>query len=125
MTDDIDDLVISSVGKYKDIPLKAVNKSGTMDDFLTDDEKKKAKEKGSEVTNKLKKALGDRVKEVVVSSRLTDVSAVVVTDENDPSVQMQQLLKAMGQQGYEGSAPILEVNAEDPFVKKIVESKDD
>ena len=125
MTDDIDDLVISSVGKYKDIPLKAVNKSGTMDDFLTDDEKKKAKEKGSEVTKKLKKALGDRVKEVVVSSRLTDVSAVVVTDENDPSVQMQQLLKAMGQQGYEGSAPILEVNAEDPFVKKIVESKDD
>ena len=125
MTDDIDDLVISSVGKYKDIPLKAVNKSGTMDDFLTEDEKKKAKEKGSAVVKKLKKALGDRVKEVVVSSRLTDVSAVVVTDENDPSVQMQQLLKAMGQPGYEGSAPILEVNAEDPFVKKIVESKDD
>ena len=125
MTDDIDDLVISSVGKYKDIPLKAVNKSGTMDDFLTEDEKKQAKEKGSAVTEKLKKALGDRVKEVVVSTRLTDVSAVVVTDENDPSVQMQQLLKAMGQQGYEGSAPILEVNAEDPFVKKIVDSKDD
>ena len=125
MTDDIDDLVISSVGKYKDIPLKAVNKSGTMDDFLTEDEKKQAKEKGSAVTEKLKKALGDRVKEVVVSTRLTDVSAVVVTDENDPSVQMQQLLKAMGQQGYEGSAPILEVNADDPFVKKIVDSKDD
>ena len=125
MTDDIDDLVISSVGKYKDIPLKAVNKSGTMDDFLTEDEKKQAKEKGGAVTEKLKKALGDRVKEVVVSTRLTDVSAVVVTDENDPSVQMQQLLKAMGQQGYEGSAPILEVNAEDPFVKKIVDSKDD
>ena len=125
MTDDIDDLVISSVGKYKDIPLKAVNKSGTMDDFLTEDEKKQAKEKGSAVTEKLKKALGDRVKEVVVSTRLTDVSAVVVTDENDPSVQMQQLLKAMGQQGYEGRAPILEVNADDPFVKKIVDSKDD
>ena len=125
MTDDIDDLVISSVGKYKDIPLKAVNKSGTMDDFLTEDEKKQAKEKGSAVTEKLKKALGDRVKEVVVSTRLNDVSAVVVTDENDPSVQMQQLLKAMGQQGYEGSAPILEVNADDPFVKKIVDSKDD
>ena len=125
MTDDIDDLVISSVGKYKDIDLKAVNKSGAMDDFLTDDQKKKAKEEGGAIVEKIKKALGDRVKEVVVSTRLTDVSAVVVTDENDPSVQMQQLLKAMGQSDYQGSAPILEVNAADPFVKRIVDSTDE
>ena len=125
MTDDIDDLVISSVGKYKDIPLKAVNKSGAMDDFLTEDEKKKAKEEGGKIADKLKKALGDKVKDVIVSTRLTDVSAVVVTDENDPSVQMQQLLKAMGQGSYEGSAPILEVNPDDAFVKRIVDSADD
>ena len=125
MTDDIDDLVISSVGKYKDIDLKAVNKSGAMDDFVTEDEKKKAKEEGGAVVEKIKKALGERVKEVVVSTRLTDVSAVVVTDENDPSVQMQQLLKAMGQGDYEGSAPILEINAEDAFVKRIADSSDE
>ena len=125
MTDDIDDLVISSVGKYKDIDLKAVNKSGAMDDFVTEDEKKKAKEEGGAVVEKIKKALGERVKDVVVSTRLSDVSAVVVTDENDPSVQMQQLLKAMGQGDYEGSAPILEINAEDAFVKKIADSSDD
>jgi molecular chaperone HtpG len=125
MTDDIDDLVISSVGKYKDIPLKAVNKSGAMDDFLTEDEKKKAKEEGGKIADKLKMALGDKVKDVIVSTRLTDVSAVVVTDENDPSVQMQQLLKAMGQGSYEGSAPILEVNPDDAFVKRIVDSADD
>ena len=125
MTDDIDDLVISSVGKYKDIDLKAVNKSGTMDDFVTEDEKKKAKEEGGAIVEKIKKALGDRVKDVVVSTRLTDVSAVVVTDENDPSVQMQQLLKAMGQGDYEGSAPILEINAEDAFIKRIKASSDE
>ena len=125
MTDDIDDLVISSVGKYKDIDLKAVNKSGTMDDFVTEDEKKKAKEEGGAIVEKIKKALGDRVKDVVVSTRLTDVSAVVVTDENDPSVQMQQLLKAMGQGDYEGSAPILEINAEDAFIKRIEASSDE
>ena len=119
MTDDIDDLVISSVGKYKDIDLKAVNKSGAMDDFVSEDEKKKAKEEGGAIVEKIKKALGERVKDVVVSTRLSDVSAVVVTDENDPSVQMQQLLKAMGQGDYEGSAPILEINAEDAFVKRI------
>ena len=125
MTDSIDDIVISSIGKYADIPLKAINKSGAMDDFQTDAEKKKAQEEGSNIIEKLKKALGERVKDVIVSTRLTDVSAVVVSDENDPSVQMQQILKAMGQDNYEGSAPILEVNAEDPFVKRIVASQDE
>lgn len=125
MTDGIDDLVLSSVGKYADLPLKAINKSGAMDDFQTEDEKKKAQEEGSSLVEKLKKALGNRVKDVIVSTRLSDVSAVVVSDENDPSVQMQQLLKAMGQDNYEGPAPILEVNAEDPFVKRIVASQDE
>ena len=125
MTDSIDDIVLSSVSKYADVPLKAINKSGAMDDFQTEDEKKKAQEEGSSIVEKLKKALGDRVKDVIVSSRLSDVSAVVVTDDNDPSVQMQQILKAMGQSDYEGPAPILEVNAEDAFVKKIVASSDD
>ena len=125
MTDDIDDIVISSIGKFEDFPLKAVNKSGAMDDFMSDDEKKKVQEEGSKVAEKFKKALGSKVKDVVVSTRLSGVSAVVVTDENDPSVQMQQLLKAMGQSDYEGSAPILEVNPEDSFVKKIMDSSDD
>lgn len=125
MTDSIDDIVISSVGKYANLPLKAINKSGAMDDFQTEEEKKKAQEEGSSLVDKLKKALGDRVKDVIVSTRLSDVSAVVVSDENDPSVQMQQILKAMGQDNYEGSAPILEVNAEDPFVKRIMASQDD
>ncbi|MCQ2411559.1 MAG: molecular chaperone HtpG [Sphaerochaetaceae bacterium] len=125
MTDDIDDIVISSVGKFQDIALKAVNKSGAMDDFMTEDEKKQVKEQGSEITEKLKKALGDKVKDVIVSTRLADVSAVVVSDENDPSVQMQQVLKAMGQGAYEATAPILEVNANDSFVKKIVASDDE
>lgn len=125
MTDSIDDIVISSVGKYANLPLKAINKSGAMDDFQTEDEKKKVQEEGSSLVDKLKKALGDRVKDVIVSTRLSDVSAVVVSDENDPSVQMQQILKAMGQDNYEGSAPILEVNAEDPFVKRIMASQDD
>ncbi len=125
MTDSIDDIVISSVGKYADLPLKAINKSGAMDDFQTEDEKKKAQEESSSIVEKLKKALGDRVKDVIVSTRLSNVSAVVVSDENDPSVQMQQILKAMGQDNYEGPAPILEVNAEDPFVKRIVDSQDE
>lgn len=124
MTDEIDEFVISSIGKYEDIELKAVNRSGAMDDFMSEEEKKQAKEEGKEVAKKIKDALGDRVKDVVVSKRLGDVSAVVIADENDPTVQMQQLLKAMGQEEVSIS-PILEVNADDSFVKKILDSKDD
>ncbi|MCQ2397681.1 MAG: molecular chaperone HtpG [Sphaerochaetaceae bacterium] len=123
MTDDIDELVISSVNKYEEIALKAINRSSAMEDFMTEEEKKQAKEEKSELAEKIKKSLGDRVKEVKLSNRLSDVSAVVVADENDPTVQMQQMLKAMGQSGME-SAPILEINEQDPFVKRIAESKD-
>lgn len=116
MTDDIDDLIISSVGKYGDNAFKAVNKSGVIDE-------KKDDEKTNSLKDKIKKALGDKVKDVIISSRLSDVSAVVISDANDLTIQMQQVLKAMGQ-GAE-SAPILEVNADDEFVKKIDSSNDE
>ena len=59
------------------------------------------------------------------SSRLADSPAVVVVDENDPSVQMQQILKSMGQTDFEEAKPILEINVEDPMVKKIENSNDE
>lgn len=125
MSDDIDDLVISSIGKYADFDFKAVNKSGAMDDFMSKDEKKKEARENKSLTDKIKKVLGDKVKDVVASSRLTDVSAVLVTDDSDPTVRMQQLFKAMGQDRFGKVAPILEVNLNDSFVKRIADSKDD
>ncbi len=125
MTDDIDELVISSVGKFGELELKAVNKSGTMDDFTTEEERKKVQKENSSLAEKIKKALEERVKDVVISSRLSGTSAVVVVDSNDPTLQMQQLFKAMGQGDMPETKPILEINASDLFVKKIGESNDD
>lgn len=124
MTDDIDDIVVPSIGTYQELPLKAINKSGAVDELDKDASKKKAKE-GKAVLEKIKKALGDRVKDVVASTRLVDAPAVVVVDDNDPSVQMQQMLKSMGQTDFPESTPILEVNLESPMVKKIEASEDD
>ena len=118
MTDDIDDLVLSGIGKYKDLEFKAINKSGALENEKNDDKT------NGPLKEKIKNALGDKVKDVIISTRLNDVSAVVITDANDPTIQMQQILKAMGQEGME-SAPILEVNAQDAFVVKILESSDD
>ncbi|NMA22769.1 MAG: molecular chaperone HtpG, partial [Spirochaetales bacterium] len=102
MSDDIDDLVVGSIGTYQELALKAINKSGAVDDLKEEGEKKEKETKEEKaLVKKIKKALGDRVKDVVVSTRLADAPAVVVVDENDPTVQMQQLLKAMGQADFE------------------------
>ena len=124
MSDDIDDIVVPSIGTFEELPLKAINKSGAVDDLDKDESKKKAKE-GKSVLKKIKKALDKRVKDVVASTRLVDAPAVVVVDDNDPSVQMQQMLKAMGQADLPEITPILEINLDSPIVKKIDDSEDE
>ncbi|MDD7202135.1 MAG: molecular chaperone HtpG [Sphaerochaetaceae bacterium] len=117
LDEEIDEFVASSIGSYQSLPLKAINKSGSMDDMKDEASKQKAEE-GKGVVEKIKASLKDQVKDVVVSSRLTDTPAVIVVDDSAPTVQMQQILKQMGQPVVE-SKPILEINADDPMIKKI------
>ncbi len=121
MDDDIDEIVISTVGEYDGTPLKAINKAGAMDDLKDGSEKS---EENTALIEKLKNALKDKVKDVRISSRLVDTPAVVVNDDNDPSAQMQKILKQMGGESMD-IKPILEVNAASPLIKKIEESSDD
>ena len=99
MVDDIDDIVVPSIGNFEDLPLKAINKAGAVEDLDKDESKKKSKE-GKDVIKKIKKALDKRVKDVVASTRLTDVPAVVVVDDDDMSVQMRANLKGDGTNRY-------------------------
>ena len=123
MDDEIDDIVIPTIGKYKDHELKAINKSGAAEDLKTDEDKQKEKE-AKPVIKKIQEALGERVKEVVASTRLEDSPACVVVDENDPTVQMQQMLKAMGQTELPDFTPILEINPDHQIIKRIASSED-
>lgn len=126
MDDDIDEVVIGGYGKYKDFELKAVNRSGSDEDLgINKEEAKKKEEEFKPVTEKIKKALGEKVKEVRLSKTLTGENpSCIVVDQNDPSWQMVQMMKAMGQNGPE-LKPILEINAEHPIVAKIKDSSDD
>ena len=120
MADDIDDIVISGYGKYKDFELKAVNRAGSDEELGVDkDEAKKKEEEFKDAVAKIKKALDGRVKDVVLSKRLSDSPSCVVIDENDPSVQMERMMKAMGQTGMSEVKPILEVNADHILVQDI------
>jgi molecular chaperone HtpG len=126
MAEDIDDFIIGSVGTYKELPLKAINKSGAVDDLKSDDDKDKVdSQEEKDIVSKIKEALKDEVKDVVASTRLTESPAIVVVDENDPTVQMQMMLKQMGQTDFPESKPILEVNCDNDLVKKIGASTDD
>ena len=127
MADDIDDIVIPGYGKYKDFELKAVNRAGSDEELGVDkEEAKKKEEEFKPVTDKIKKALGDEVKEVKLSKRLGEESpSCIVVDENDPSFQMERMMRAMGQEGMSGIKPILEINADHPLVAKIRESDDE
>lgn len=118
MDDDIDDIVIPSLFKYKDYDLKAVNRSGA-DEELDAQKDKGAEEALKPVIEKIKKALGERVKDVKLSRRLQDSPSCIVADEDDPSIQFAQMLRAMGQTELPEVKPILEINGSHPIVKSL------
>ncbi|MFP3091516.1 molecular chaperone HtpG [Treponema sp. TIM-1] len=132
MDDEIDDIVIPSLGRYQkqsgdtsqEWELKAINRSGA-DEELGDKPDKTAEKEIQPVIEKIKKALGDRVKEVKLSRRLQDSPSCIVADANDPSIQMAQLLKAMGQTEVPDTKPILEVNGEHPLVAGLKHTEDE
>ncbi len=127
MDDDIDDIVIPGFGKYKnEFERKAVNRAGSDEDLGGDKEEAKKKEEAFKpVVEKIKKALGDKVKEVKLSKTLSGENpSCIVVDENDPSYQMIQMMRAMGQAGPD-LKPILEVNGDHPILAKIKESDDE
>lgn len=123
MDDEVDEIVVPTIGKYSEIDLKAVNRSGAADE-LKSDEDKQTEDSAKPLMEKIKQALGERVKDVVASTRLSDSPSCIVADEDDPTVQLQQMMKAMGQKNMPEFKPILEVNPNHPIVKGL-EGKDD
>ena len=118
MDDEIDEIVIPAIGKYKDYELKPVNRSDAGED-LKSEEDARAKEEVKPAIEKIKRALGDRVKDVRVSVRLSDSPSCIVTDENDPSYKVAALLKAMGHKDLPEVKPILEVNPHHEILQKL------
>ena len=120
LDDEIDEIIITGVPKYDDKELKSVNRSGASDDFSDDTDKEKEEEKSLKpVLKKMKKLLGDKVKDVKISSRLNDSPSCIVADENDPTAQMQEMMRSMGQIDMPEIKPILEINPNHDIVSKL------
>jgi molecular chaperone HtpG len=119
LDDDIDEIVFSSIPKYGEIDLKAVNKGGASDD-LNDEAAPEKTEELKPLLEKIKATLGDAVKEVRASSRLADSPSVIVSDEDEPSARMRQMMQAMGQKNMPELQPTLEINPDHEIIRKLL-----
>jgi molecular chaperone HtpG len=121
MYDRIDDWMSSYLGEYSGKKLRNVVK-GDLDLGKLgagDDEKRKEAAKAAEgVVAKLKELLGERVRDVRVSGRLTDSPSCLVLDEHDMGLAMQRLLKQAGHE-VPASRPVLEINPQHALVKRL------
>lgn len=124
LDDEVDEIVFSGIDKYADVELKAVNRASAGEDLKD----AAAADKTGDLKpllEKLKTILGDKVKDVKASMRLADSPSCIVSDEDEPSLKMQQMFKAMGQTGLPASKPTLEINPDHAIVKRLLAATDD
>jgi molecular chaperone HtpG len=124
LDDDFDEIIFAGVGKFGEIDLKSVNKTATDEDLKDEAEANKA-EGLKPLLEKLKATLGERVKDVRASVRLADSPSCIVSDDEEPSLQMQQMMRAMGQTNIPAPKPTLEINPDHEIVKKLLTHTDD
>ncbi len=122
LADRVDEWMLSFLHEFDGKPLASVAKGGLDLAALADEQEKAAQQQSSEefkdLVERVKGALGERVKDVRVSARLTESAACIVSDEHEMSGHLQRLLKAAGQKTPE-SAPILELNPHHPLVTRL------
>jgi molecular chaperone HtpG len=126
LSERVDEWLVANLPEYEGKQLASVAK-GELDlsKLQSDDEKKEeAKQAGGHraLVAKLKDALGDRVKDVRVSSRLTQSPSCLVADEHDMGGNLSRILKAVGQKGPQAK-PILEINPAHPMVQRLNQEK--
>ncbi|MGP5212973.1 molecular chaperone HtpG [Psychrobacter immobilis] len=126
MTSRVDEWAMNFLTSFDETPLQNIAKGavdlGDLQDEAEKAEAEKAQETMKPVVDKLKAALGERAKDVKVSTRLVDSPACLVVGEGELSPQMIQMLKQMGQDVPE-SKPTLEVNPDHPLIKKLESSE--
>jgi molecular chaperone HtpG len=128
MYDRVDEWVTQHLIEFEDKKLQSVAKGRLELGKLEDETEKEAQEKeeseSKPLLERIKKSLGESVKDVRVTLRLTDSPACLVVDEQDLGAHYQRLLKASGQ-NVPVSKPILEINPQHPLVLRLKAEADE
>ncbi|WP_419603004.1 molecular chaperone HtpG, partial [Thiolapillus sp.] len=127
MTDRVDEWLMSHLTEYKEKTFQSVTKGqldlGELEAEEDKEEQKKAEKAHKKLLKGIKKALGEKVKEVRVSSRLVDSPACLVVDDYDMSQNLARVLKQLGQDAPMPT-PIMELNVEHPLVERLEKEND-
>lgn len=122
MSDKVDEWLLGSLTEFEGKKLQSIAKGdldlGKLESETEKEAQKKIEEEAKSLIERVKTSLGDTVKEVRVTHRLTDSPACLVTGEHDLSGNLARILKAAGQKAPE-SKPILELNPEHKLVKRM------
>ena len=122
MSDKVDEWLLGSLTEYAGKKLQSIAKGdldlGALESDTEKEIQKKIEEESKTLIDRIKASLGDSVKEVRVTHRLTDSPACLVAGEHDLSGNLARILKAAGQNAPE-SKPVLEINPEHKLVKRL------
>ncbi|MDR2925230.1 MAG: molecular chaperone HtpG [Azoarcus sp.] len=122
LSDRVDEWVTGNLTEFDGKSLVSVARGGLDLGKLEDEAEKKDAEQAADeykpLLEKMKTSLGERVKEVRVTLRLTDSPACLVVDEHDLGMNLGRILKAAGQSAPD-SKPILEINPHHPAVLRL------
>ncbi|MDO8954334.1 MAG: molecular chaperone HtpG [Gammaproteobacteria bacterium] len=127
LSDKVDEWVMSHLQEFEGKLFVSANKA---DLSLSDAEKEAdaetevAEKELQPILEQMKKALGDKVKEIKFSHRLTDSPACIVSDSFGMSLHLQRMMAAAGQ-SVPASAPILEINPNHSLVKRLSTEQDE
>ncbi|MGC1817445.1 MAG: molecular chaperone HtpG [Casimicrobiaceae bacterium] len=122
LCDRVDEWVVGHLTEFEGKPLVSVAKGGldlgALEDAAEKDEDRSEADEFKPFVDRLKASLGERVKDVRVTRRLTESPACLVADEHDMSANLARMLRAAGQPGPAWK-PILEVNPRHPVVARM------
>ena len=125
--DRVDEWMVANLPEYKGKKLQSIAKGdldlGKLEEADEKEANKKVEEKAKTLIERIKTSLGDKVKDVKVTHRLTDSPSCLVVGENDISGNLERILKAAGQNTPDVK-PILEINPEHNVIQKLETFKD-
>ncbi len=127
LSDRIDEWMMSYLTEFDGKTFQSVSKADETLDKLADEENEAQKEAEKALepfVERVKTLLGERVKEVRLTHRLTDTPAIVTTDANEISTQMAKLFAAAGQDVPEVKY-IFELNPDHALVKRTADTEDE
>jgi molecular chaperone HtpG len=115
LTDPVDEWVVQSLTEFDKRRLKSAA-HGEAD--LGDEKDETAEKAAAAALSAVKNALGDRVKDVRFTRRLTDSASCLVAAEGDPSANLQRIMKMLDA-GAEEAPRILELNPSHPIIQNL------